>query len=117
MEKELTFQEVITKTVEVVRAFEKVEKREWGVEGSVMELTKQVGELAKNVLMFEGYYLAGRDTSPEYQTSKDAIADELSDILYMVIRLADHYDIDLEKEHLKHLDRALHHPHMKVGKS
>ena len=110
------FQEVVNKTLEVIKEFEKVEKKKWGIEGSMMELSKQVGELSKNVLMFEGYYMAGRDSLPEYQTSKDKIADELSDILFMVIRISEHYGINLEKEHMNQLDIALKHPLMKVKK-
>lgn len=110
------FQEVINKSIEVIKEFEKVEKKKWGAEGAIMELSKQVGELSKNVMMFEGYYMAGRDSIPEYQTSKEKIADELSDILFIVIRIAEHYKIDLEKEHLNQLDIALKHPLMKVKK-
>ena len=117
MEQKITFQEIINKTLEVIREFEKVEKKKWGIEGAMMELSKQVGELAKNVMVFEGYYMAGRDSLPEYQTSKEKIADELSDILFMVIRIAEHYKIDLEKEHLKQLEIALNHPSMKIKKN
>ena len=65
-------------------------------------------------MMFEGYYLVGRDEVPEYRTSKEKIADELSDIFFMVIRIADYYGISLEEEHLKQLDIAMKHPHMKI---
>lgn len=106
MNKSLTFQQIIKKTLEVIKKFEKVEKRKWGVEGSMMELSKQMGELAKNVMVFEGYYLAQRDQQAKYQVSKDDLADELSDIIFIVIRIADHYGIDLEKEHLKQLKMA-----------
>lgn len=116
MDKKYTFQELIEVTKNVINEFKKVEKKEWGVEGAMIELSKQVGELAKSVMMFEGYYMAGRDSLPEYQTSKDKIADELSDILFMIIRIAEHYDIDLEKEHIKQLNIALSHPLMKVKK-
>jgi len=109
-----TFKEIVGESLKVIRAFQQVEKRPWGVEGAVIELSKQVGELAKHIMMFEGYYLAGRDKLPEYQTSKAHIADELSDILFIVIRIADHYGIALEEEHLKQLDIALQHPHMKI---
>ena len=113
---EKTFKQVVERSVEVIREFEKVEKRKWGIEGATIALQKQVGELAKQVMSFEGYYLPGRDDSPEYATSKDRIADELSDILFMVIRIADHYNIDLEKEHLKQMQLAMDHPHMKIKK-
>jgi len=116
MNNSLTFQEVVEKSLEVIRKFEEVEKRKWGAEGATIELSKQVGELAKNIMMFEGYYMAGRDNLPEYKTSKDKISDELSDILFMIIRIADYYKIDLEKEHLKQLSIALKHTLMKVKK-
>lgn len=116
MENQLTFQEIVDKSLEVIEEFEKVEKKKWGVEGAMIELSKQVGELAKNIMMTEGYYMAGRDSLPEYQTSKDKIADELSDVLFMTIRIADHYKINLEKEHLNQLEIAMNHPLMKVKK-
>jgi NTP pyrophosphatase (non-canonical NTP hydrolase) len=111
-----TFQEIVEKSLEVNRAFAEVEKRNWGVEGSMMELSKQVGELAKRIMSFEGYYMAGRDSVPEYQSSKEKIADELSDILFVVIKIADIYGIDLETEHLKQMEIALNHPFMKIKK-
>jgi len=117
MTQSLPFQEVVEKTLEVVRTFEQVEKRTRGIEWSMMELSKQVWELAKNVMMIEGYYMAGRDTDSKYQTSKDQIADELSDIFYMVVRIAEHYNIDLEKEHMKQLDIAMKHPLMNIKKA
>ena len=37
-------------------------------------------------MVLEGYYMAGRDKVPEYQSSKEKVADELSDILFMVFK-------------------------------
>ena len=116
MKNAMLFKDIIKKSLNVIGEFEKVEKRKWGVEGAMIELSKQVGELAKNLMVFEGYYMAGRDNLPEYSTSKEKIADELSDILFMIIRIAEHYKIDLEKEHIKQLDIASNHPLMKVKK-
>lgn len=116
MENGLMFKEIVDKSLNVIKQFEEVEKKKWGVEGAMIELSKQVGELAKNVMMIEGYYMAGRDSLPEYKTSKDKIADELSDVLFMVIRIADYYKIDIEKEHLNQLEIAINHPLMKVKK-
>jgi len=67
-ENSLSFQEVVDRTKALIRDFEKVEKRPWGVEGAMIELQKQVGELSKQVMTFEGYYIPYRDTQPEYQT-------------------------------------------------
>ena len=104
----LTFKELIKKTLEVVKKFEGVEQRRWGIEGSMIELSKQVGELAKNVMVLEKYYLSKRQQEPKYKdASKEEIANELSDILFIIIRIADLYRIDLEKAHLKELKLAL----------
>lgn len=105
---DLTFKELIQKTNEVIKVFQKVEQRDWGIEGNMIELTKQVGDLAKNVMMLENYYLAKRKEDDNYnKASKDKIADELSDILVSIIRIANHYKIDLEKAHLKELEIGL----------
>ncbi|MHB8904013.1 MAG: nucleoside triphosphate pyrophosphohydrolase family protein [Patescibacteria group bacterium] len=104
----LTFKEIIQKTNEVIKAFEKVEQRKWGAEGSMIELMKQVGELSKNVMMLENYYLAEKNNDPNFnKASKDEIGNELSDIFFMLVRIANHYGVDLETTHLKELDLAL----------
>jgi len=103
-----TFKEIIQKTNSVIEAFWKVEQRSWGIEGNMIELTKQVGQLAKNVMTYEKYYLAKKkENRGGSKASKDDIANELSDIFFMIIRIANHYKIDLEKAHLKELDIAL----------
>ncbi len=105
---DISFKEVVQKTNEVVHAFEKVEQREWGIEGSMIELVKQVGELGKNVMMLENYYLAERKNNPNYnKASKEEIGNELSDIFFMIVRIANYYGVDLEAAHLKELDLAL----------
>ena len=101
MNKNASFQELIETTRRVINKFKKKEQRSWGSEVMVVELTKQVGELAKHVLTFEKYYIKRRSKENYYKTSKKQIADELADILYSLIRIADFYNIDLEKAHLK----------------
>ena len=53
---DMSFNEAVNLYHDVIRRFEKIEKRPWGVEGAVMELTKQAGELAKYVMQKENYY-------------------------------------------------------------
>jgi len=105
--KRRSFQQIIKTTQKVIKEWEKVEQRPWGAEGSLIELSKQVGDLAKKVMVVEKYYFKKRETDPRYKTTKEEIGDELSDILFCLIRIAEHYKIDLEKEHLKALEEAL----------
>jgi NTP pyrophosphatase (non-canonical NTP hydrolase) len=101
MDNSYTFQELIGMTRKVITAFEQVEQRPWTIEVTMIELMKQVGDLSRRVLTFEQYYLADRSTRPDYQTSVDDIGDELADILYSLIRVAEHYHIDLEEAHIR----------------
>lgn len=101
MSNSYTFQELIAMTRQVIAAFEQVEQRPWSIEVTMIELMKQVGDLSRRVLTYEQYYLSDRSTRPEYQTSVEGIGDELADILYCVIRIAEHYHIDLEQAHIQ----------------
>jgi NTP pyrophosphatase (non-canonical NTP hydrolase) len=99
--KHATFQHIIEITRKVIAAFDRVEQRPWTVEVSMIELTKQVGDLAKRVMTAEQYYLPDRAERPDYRASLDDIGDELADVLYCVIRIAEHYQIDLETAHVE----------------
>ncbi len=60
---------------------------------TMIELTKQVGELAKQVMIKEKYYaLTGEVTNVDEQ-----LGNEMADVIAQVIRLASYYNIDLEK--------------------
>ena len=85
----------------VVAAFDRREQRPWGVEVTLIELSKQVGDLARAVLTHERYYLADRVEDHRYGGGVERVADELADIFYCTLRLADHYGIDLEAAHLR----------------
>jgi hypothetical protein len=49
-------------------------------------------------MVYEKYYLKERELDPKYKTIKDNIGDELFDIFFMIVRIADHYGINLEQE-------------------
>lgn len=53
---EKTFVELEDMYKEVVKRFKKIELQEWKAEGAMIELSKQVGELAKQVMIKEKYY-------------------------------------------------------------
>jgi NTP pyrophosphatase (non-canonical NTP hydrolase) len=84
-----------------MQGFDAVERRPWTVEVTLIELMKQVGDLSKHVMVQERYYLSDRDADPGYVTSTRDIADELADILYCVMRIADHYGVDLVQAHME----------------
>jgi NTP pyrophosphatase (non-canonical NTP hydrolase) len=83
--------------MEMADQFQKVEQRPWGAEGIMIELSKQVGDLSRHVMVQEKYYLKSRNSLPEYETTKERIADELFDVWFCLVRLADYYGIDFEK--------------------
>lgn len=93
----MEFQAAIDLYLDIIRRFEKIEGKPWGAEGAMMELTKQVGELSKNVMMREGYYFFD---AADKDNLKKKIGNELADVLGQIIRIADHYDIDLLAAHV-----------------
>ena len=101
MMQQYTFQDLIEITRRVIRAFEAAEQRPWPIEATLIELMKQTGDLARRVMTAEHYYLPDREQDPAYQTTTEEIGDELADVLYCVIRVAEHYHIDLEQAHLR----------------
>ena len=100
---DMSFNDAVKLYLDVVRRFEKIEGRPWGVEGAVMELTHQVGALAKHVMMQENYYFYSVDSTE----NRKQIADELADVFGQIIRIADHYKIDLLESHIKERDKEV----------
>jgi NTP pyrophosphatase (non-canonical NTP hydrolase) len=97
-----TFEEAIGEIRKNVSRFQKIEGKPWGVEGAVIELAKQVGQLSALIMNREGYYYAEREKeSNNYEGSNENIADELADIMLAVVRIADHYGIDLVATNIK----------------
>ena len=101
MNKNISFKEAIDLGKSIIERFEKIEGKPWGVEGAMIELSKQVGELSKLIMVYEKYYFSDRDKLDEqYVATKEKIGDELADILFAIIRIAKHYDIDLINAHI-----------------
>lgn len=98
-----TFQEHVEQIRANVKRFQQIEGKEWGAEGAVIELMKQVGQLSTLVVVEEKYYFPNREgeNNVKYVSSKEALADELADIISAVVRIADHYGVDLEAANLK----------------
>lgn len=100
-ENEITFQKMQELSLEVHRQFEKIEMRSWGIEAAMIELSKQVGDLSKLVLSQENYYLASRQQSSKYQSSRERIGNELADILHWLIWIADYYGVSIPQMHME----------------
>ena len=73
-----TFEEMQEMYREVVRRFNKIELREWNAQGAMIELSKQVGELAKQVMRLadcyqvdlERAFLLAREDEDQYLISR-----------------------------------------------
>lgn len=92
-----SFNELVVQTQKMIDEFQKVEQKTWGVEGAMIELSKQVGDLSKHIMVQEKYYLKSRENKAEYETTTQNIADELFDVWFCLIRIADYYKIDFEQ--------------------
>lgn len=77
----------------IVKRFKKIELQEWKAEGAMIELSKQVGELAKQVMIKEKYYALEGDV-PDVDKR---LGNEMADVIAQIMRLADYYKIDLVK--------------------
>lgn len=94
----MTFNEAIQLYRDIYKRFEKVEGKPWGINGATIELAKQVGDLAKLIMLKEDYYAT---CAKKPENLEDKIGDELADILGQIIRIADFYNIDLENAHIQ----------------
>lgn len=88
-----TFAEMEDMYKEIVKRFNKIELQEWKAEGAMIELAKQVGDLAKQVMLKERYYAFEGDALD----IDERLGNEMADVIAQIIRLADYYKIDLEK--------------------
>ena len=61
----------------------------------VTDLLEEAGEVASTIKGLEGF------KPPEKPKTKEMLATELSDLLYMIFVLAEHYSINLEETFLE----------------
>lgn len=107
MKNSKSFQEVVNDTRLLIKEFEKREQKKWGIEGAMIELSKQVGDLSRCIMMQEKYYIASRELESKYKTVKENIGDEIYDLFFMIVRIADHYGIDIEEECQKEVAHSM----------
>ncbi|WFR59667.1 MazG-like family protein [Anaerocolumna sp. AGMB13025] len=89
---DITFEQAVDMYRNIVNRFTKIEGKPWGVEGAMIELSKQVGELSKCVMVQENYYCFNTE---ETEKNRMQIGNELADIIGQTIRIAEHYGINL----------------------
>ena len=87
----MSLEDVKIRSRKIFERFAKIEPRRWTIEGATMELVTEVGDLTELILRKE-YYKQNIYEDLDYQ-----IRDELSDVLLVLMRIADHYNIDLDK--------------------
>ena len=85
----MTIEEMVAETRQLQMRFREVESRTWTIEACVMELLAEAGTLADSVMIREGY----RQLRPDQEID---LEDDVCDILFVLIMIADHYQICLE---------------------
>jgi NTP pyrophosphatase (non-canonical NTP hydrolase) len=89
--------DMVERTRKVTTLFDEVVPRTWGIEAMMVELVGEVGTLADEIMLQEGYR-ATRKADPL------RLEDELTDVLFMLVRVADYYHIDLERAYVTMLE-------------
>lgn len=89
--------EMVEMTREVTRLFDITVPRPWGIEAMVTELVGEVGTLADSIMITEGYRRSREQNEIDLE-------DDVVDIMFMLIRIADYYNIDLEKAYTQMID-------------
>lgn len=93
----LTFTQMQEMYMDVVGRFNPLELGDWKPEEAVIELSNYVGELAKKIIIREKYYkLTGKVT-----TEDEYLGDGMVEVISQLMRLADYYDVDLEKKFIE----------------
>lgn len=86
-----SLEDIKKRSRDLFKRFEKIEPRRWSIEGATMELMTEVGDLTELILRKE-YYKQNIYEDLDYQ-----IKDEIADILLVMMRIADYYNIDLDQ--------------------
>lgn len=89
--------ELVEMTRALIKLFKQIEPRDWGIEAMAVELTAETGTLADSIMIQEGY-------RQMRQGGELDLEDDVVDIMFMLIRIADHYQIDLEAAYTKMIE-------------
>ena len=87
----ITLLEAQKLSARIHKKIEVAEGKGWGPFVIVTDILEEAGEVASVVKGLEGY------KPPEKPKTKEMLATELSDLLYGIFLLAEHYNISLEE--------------------
>jgi len=96
----MTIEDLVQETMRLRERFQRQEKREWTIEVMATELMAEVGTLADCIMIKEGYRKSRTGELVNF-------ADELADVLFVVVLIAQHYGIEIEGAYLSML-KATH---------
>lgn len=94
----MDLRQLIQRTIDLNHKF----KTEFSDHGRALSLVSEVGELADAILEYDG----GKEKGTRNPKGKEEIADALGDMLYNLILVAWHYEIDLPEEYEKVLQQV-----------
>ncbi len=95
----ITIEELVCETKRLEKRFQEQESRPWTIETHVMELLAEAGTLADSIMIQEGY----RQLRPR---QKIDLEDDISDIIFVLIMIANHYGISVGDAYTTMLRKA-----------
>lgn len=93
MRKKMTIQELVSETARLKRQLQERESRPWTIEVYMVELLAEIGTLADSIMIKEGF-------RPIRSGDELDLEDDISDILFLLVNIATHYNIDLENAYM-----------------
>jgi NTP pyrophosphatase (non-canonical NTP hydrolase) len=81
--------DMVYMTREITRLFDQ-DVGEWNISVMLTELISEIGTLADSIMIKEGYRKPRNDEPIDLE-------DDIVDVMFMLIRIADHYHINLEE--------------------
>lgn len=98
------FKKMAAKAVAIRKRYSKFDRKEWRIEQVFMGLVKDVGDLSKVLMIYNGY----RDDLNK--KTESMIGHELADMLYSIMVIANKIGINLEKsfwDNMKNIESKL----------
>jgi NTP pyrophosphatase (non-canonical NTP hydrolase) len=74
-------------SIPVLSGFARVEPRKWGIDSILLELLTEIGSLGRALTIWEGYRYGSK--------SRHKMGDELSDVFFVLVKLAQNLRIEL----------------------